>query len=582
MSDPNNAQLSGVKSVSDDVTLVHYGVTSNFTDKNVGTDKSVLTTGFDIEGMDIVNYYLEQPSPKANINPIVLNITGVTADNKVYDGTTKATLSKNSAALVGSIIPNENVTLITDGADGTFVDENAGTGKSVTFNGISITGTDAGNYLLANTTVSGTANITPRTLAVSAVGVDKPYDGLPSATVTLTDNRVVGDILTISHTAAFNDKNVGMGKPVTVSVLPITGTDAANYMLESTTATTTANISSVGLAALTITGVTVNSKVYDGTTTATLNTTAAALSGVISPDVVTLNKSNATGTFADKNVGTGIAVTTAGFALGGADAGNYTMTNPAITNSITAKPLTITANSSSKCFGVTPTFLGTEITPVTGLIGTDAVTGVTLTSAGTLATAAAGTYPIVASTAVGTGLTNYSFNYVNGTMTVDPAQAIPVVTIDALLQVIMTSNATIGNQWYSATGIITGATSQTYTATQNGNYYVKVTGTCATTQSVSVSITHVSIPEFEKSAIKVYPNPNQGEFWVNFKASGNEKLKMIQVYNRLGKAVYQATPSSVTNELTERVSIKSQPAGVYILVLTTDNQRISRQIVITK
>ena len=92
----------------------------------------------------------------------------------------------------------------------------------------------------------------------------------------------------------------------------------------------------------------------------------------------------------------------------------------------------------------------------------------------------------------------------------------------------------------------------------------------------------MNIPEFEKPTVNVYPNPSNGEFWVKFKASGNEKLKLIQVFNSLGRAVYQATPSSVTNDLTEWVSVKNQPVGVYILVLTTDKQRISRQIVITK
>src|SRR5436305_13522811 len=38
---------------------------------------------------------------------------------------------------------------------------------------------NAGNYTLGNTTASTTANITPRTLAltVSAAGIDKAYDG---------------------------------------------------------------------------------------------------------------------------------------------------------------------------------------------------------------------------------------------------------------------------------------------------------------------------------------------------------------------------------------------------------------------
>ena len=118
-----------------------------------------------------------------------------------------------------------------------------GTGKTVTVAGITITGTDAGNYSLASTTATTTADITPRALTVSATGVNKVYDGTTTATVTLTDNRVAGDVFTDADTSAtFADKNVGTGKTVTVAGITITGTDAGNYTLANTTATTTANI----------------------------------------------------------------------------------------------------------------------------------------------------------------------------------------------------------------------------------------------------------------------------------------------------------------------------------------------------
>jgi len=78
--------------------------------------------------------------------------------------------------------------------------------------------------------------------------------------------------------------------------------------------------------------------VYDGTTTASLS--GATLSGVIGGDVVTLGN-DSTGTFATQNAGSGIAVTTA-MTIGGADAGNYTLTQPAgITANITPYVLSL-------------------------------------------------------------------------------------------------------------------------------------------------------------------------------------------------------------------------------------------------
>jgi hypothetical protein len=65
---------------------------------------------------------------------------------------------------------------------------------------------------------------------------------------------------------------------------------------------------------------------------------------VISGDTVNLNKTGATGAFADKNVGTAKVVTVSGLALTGADAGNYLVTQPTATANITARDLTVSAD----------------------------------------------------------------------------------------------------------------------------------------------------------------------------------------------------------------------------------------------
>jgi hypothetical protein len=84
------------------------------------------------------------------------------------------------------------------------------------------------------------------------------------------------------------------------------------------------------------------------------------------------------------------------------------------------KTLTITAAGQSKTYGDAYTFLGTEFTP-DGLVNSDTVSSVTLTSAGAPAAAivAGSPYIIVVSAAVGTGLDNYDIDYVDGSLTVD-------------------------------------------------------------------------------------------------------------------------------------------------------------------
>ena len=68
------------------------------------------------------------------------------------------------------------------------------------------------------------------------------YDGTTTASVTLSDDRISGDVFSDSYTSAlFADKNVANGKTVNVSGISITGgTDAGNYTLNGVTTTTTA------------------------------------------------------------------------------------------------------------------------------------------------------------------------------------------------------------------------------------------------------------------------------------------------------------------------------------------------------
>jgi hypothetical protein len=73
--------------------------------------------------------------------------------------------------------------------------------------------------------------------------------------------------------------------------------------------------------------------------------------------------------------------------------------------------------------------LGTSLFTTSGLIFNDTVTSVTLTSLGAVDTAAAKTYDINGSTAVGTGLNNYTITFVTGTLTVNKKAL--TITVDA-------------------------------------------------------------------------------------------------------------------------------------------------------
>ena len=88
---------------SDAVTL--DGGTANFADRHVGTGKTVSLTGASLGGAKAGNYVLDSVgTTTADITPKALTVTGLTAENKVYDALTAATLG-GTAGLLGAEAP---------------------------------------------------------------------------------------------------------------------------------------------------------------------------------------------------------------------------------------------------------------------------------------------------------------------------------------------------------------------------------------------------------------------------------------------------------------------------------------------
>ena len=89
---------------------------------------------FDIE------FYLEAPQPTLTVtqpvNRATLTVTGITASNRPYDGTTAAALNTSGAMLAG-VLSGDSVSL-GGTALGAFIDPNAGNGKTVTITGLTL------------------------------------------------------------------------------------------------------------------------------------------------------------------------------------------------------------------------------------------------------------------------------------------------------------------------------------------------------------------------------------------------------------------------------------------------------------
>ena len=336
--DTEDATINNIVS-GDKLSLT--SVTGEFDNKNIGNSKTVTLTS-SYGGADKDNYDItDQTETYADITVKPLSLTGLTADNKVYDGNTDATIS--SYGTLTGVIGTEAVDLDTGSASAAFDNQNVGTDKTVRVISLNLNGSDSSNYSIANQTT--TANITARALALTLIGLtadNKVYDGNKTATISSygTLSGVIGSdtvgLDTGSASAAFDNKNVGTGKTVTVSNLNLNGGNSGNYSIANQT--TTADITAK---TLTLTGLTASNKVYNGNKTATISN-YGYLTGVIGSDAVDLATGSTLAEFDTKNVGTGKTVTVSTLNLSGSDRSNYRIANQTTTMAnITAKPLTI-------------------------------------------------------------------------------------------------------------------------------------------------------------------------------------------------------------------------------------------------
>jgi hypothetical protein len=241
----------------------------------------------------------------------------------------------------------------------------------VTVSGHTLSGTGADNYnLLQQAGLS--ADISKADLFVTGLSAgDKTYDANATAILsgTASISALGDDDVSVVGTAAglFADKNVGTGKAVTVSGHTLSGGDAGNYNLLQQIGLT----ANIGKADLVVSGITADSKVYDGNRGVSLNTAAASLSGLLAGDEVSVS---AAGEFDSKNVGAGKTVALVS-RYAGADLGNYRIRDQgSIAADIIRATLTYVATPASFFSGQTP---GALFGGVSGFVSGETLAGST-------------------------------------------------------------------------------------------------------------------------------------------------------------------------------------------------------------
>lgn len=362
---------------------------------------------------------------------------------------------------------------------------------------VTITASQAGNADYPPATAQQQSfTVARRDLSLSGFAVNtKTYDGNTTASVTFSDNRISGDSLTFSYTAAYDNEVAGTGKPVSVSNIAISGGSSSTYYnLMTTSATASGDISR---RLLTLTDAAAESKTYDGSRSAVI--TGGTLSGICLDDAVNLSSS---GLFDTSDAGTGKTVTPA---LSGDDSGNYaiTLAQP-LKSDILPAPLIVTANDRNRAYGsVNPAFTA-------GYSGF--VAGDTPTSLGgtlTFTTPASASSPVDTYAIKPAGLTsgNYTITFVPGTLTVDQAEL--TVTADDKSRAYGSDNpeltasfsgfalsetaANLGGTLALTTPAVAGSPADSYSITPagltSGNYLITFVPGTLTVKPLAITVT---------------------------------------------------------------------------------------------
>jgi hypothetical protein len=372
-----------------------------FAGKDAGS-QSFNLNGLALQGSDQANYVLTDStlSGTGTITPKAITVSGLRAQDKVYDGTTQA-LVLNSGAVFNGIVAGDQLSVT---ATGQFDTRHVGNAKTVSLTS-SFGGNDLGNYTITPQG-SSEANITPAPLVVTASAARKTYDGNTTAsgvgTVGTLVGATTGDRVDFGGTQAFADKQAGSGKTVTVSGVrlidgsqtDVTGNYAITYVNNPNGVIDKANASITAQA---------ESTVYNGSTQ---SQSGVVLSGILTGDVV-----QATGLASGRNAGSYLSSLSAT----GADVGNYNITYNNASLNISRRPASLSA------LGLTVVYNG-QIQSLNGTQGSGFVAGDALSFGGLPSGRNVGQYSS-AMTVSGADAGNYDITLGSATLTITPKTA---------------------------------------------------------------------------------------------------------------------------------------------------------------
>ncbi len=183
-----------------------------------------------------------------------------------------------------------------------------------------------------------------------------------------------------------------------------------------------------------------------------------------------------------------------------------------------------------------------------------------------------GTYNVTVSNGCETG------SAANGiAVTVNPT---PVASFSASGSTLTASTAVASYKWIKDGALISGATNQSYTITETGNYSVIVTiGGCSDTSAVQ-TITYVGIDEVKGiNSLSLVPNPANSQITVRASVSGST-VREITLHDIVGRVMQTIGVNHVSgSSFEQKIDLSGISNGTYFIQLTTEKGKVTRSFV---
>jgi len=129
-------------------------------------------------------------------------------------------------------------------------------------------------------------------------------------------------------------------------------------------------------------------------------------------------------------------------------------------------------------------------------------------------------------------------------------------------------------QWYNNGNLINGATNDTYTPNQSGNYSVVITDPNGCAFSSSIYAYSVGIESKTNNLWSVYPNP--ANYSINIILSNTLNTDHIEIYDISGRLIDNY---SLNGNNSQEINISNYYAGTYLILLRSNKGILTKKFI---